>query len=72
MRKLLMAMALALAGCEHEPTAQEFANACQSYGFHPDTPEMAQCIQREALAWRQRTTDDLYSSRPAARSRSRY
>src|SRR4051794_28126340 len=52
MRKLLLAMALALAGCEHEPTTQEFANACQGYGFHPDTPEMAQCIQRETLAWR--------------------
>ena len=57
-------LGLALAGCEHDPTVQDFANACQSYGFRPGTPEMAECVQRETLAWKQRTNDALYGPRP--------
>lgn len=42
---------LALAACASpEELRLQDANTCHSYGFVPNTPEFAACMQRESLA----------------------
>ncbi len=41
---------LLLAGCSAAPTVEDYANACDQYGFTRGTDEHAQCIQLQAMA----------------------
>jgi hypothetical protein len=48
-KSLVLVGALGIAGCvgTQESDAQRAASTCASYGFQPQTPHMAQCIQLE-------------------------
>jgi len=49
--------ACGLSGCvSAEELRQQDEAACASYGFQPQTPDFAACLQRESLARRYYTT----------------
>jgi hypothetical protein len=44
-------LALAIVGCVSQDEQTQFDTAsCQRYGFAPDTPDFAACMQREQLS----------------------
>ncbi len=51
----ILAFALLAGACTRPapPTMADFAAACQGYGFEPNTPAAAQCVQNESLAYQQ-------------------
>ena len=50
-RFAVLVLALAFVGCVSQQEQTQFDTAsCQRYGFAPNTPDFAACMQREQLA----------------------
>lgn len=53
MVRFLIVLPLFFAACSTEQNVQQYTKDCVIYGYEPGTPEMADCVSREAQSRRQ-------------------